>query len=389
MLCCSMMQGCRGAKIEPLETVVIPTHLALRWDLFPHRISFMELLFIPSEDGEGGTIEARCDGGSFGAIDTPKVRYGLTVWRSSRLLSVPGSVVIVIPPESEANGEPFSASATVSVHSKKLLRTHALAAYIRGFQITTDVYDTPPSFENEIPYDPSEGYTTGGIGIALEAPERDGDEIRVSIRARNTLLPADRKDMNAAIPLATTWVRVDFIVVGALGRNARAVSAEKSYSSSFAEYGRNTVHPHAAEEEQLFPIQGDPGPDRALMGISAFDIWLNVEERHDPDCIVMQDEINSWDEPVSGPGRYVRELAAALSDQTYDPMKGEGTARLDLFISNSSMYKEIGNLCLGFWGRVTMLQFDDPDAESWPLEPYELELTAGESTTQKIVFDIL
>jgi len=192
--------------------------------------------------------------------------------------------------------------------------------------------------------------------------------------------------MNNAIPQATTWLRVDVLLVGGFGPDAAASAGETSYFISSPDYGAATVHEHAPQAEQQVTIAGTAGPNRALFGFRAIDYWLNQDGRHDPSCVVIQNEVNEWDEPISGPGRYVRELSARLWDSTYNPTTGEGQINADLMLSNSSTALEIGNICLGVRAEVVMLQIDDNDATAYVHEPTELRMMADEPGSTEVEF---
>lgn len=377
-----------------MTTVPIPSEIESRWDLVPHRLSLLGVTFEAHPEGTGGTVTGQAAGGAFGALDTPWVRYGLSVWRSRRLASEEASVEIEIPPGAEDDGEPFAASTELTLPAGTLAGAGAVAALIRGFRLSTDQYDEPPPFESDpdLPYAASEGYTSQGLGLWLGPPELDGDEVRLVVRARNSLGPADRADMNAAIPRATTWVRVDLLLVGAFGE-AVATRGETEYDISDPDFGlHEDGHEHAPEEEQRVAIEGVPGPAEALFGLSGLDFWLNVEGRHDPACVVVQDEVNYWGEEVSGPGRYVQVISARLHRWSYVSGSGAGEVLADLMFSNSStlaatgMDTEVGNLCLRARAEVTMLQFDDPEAELSRPDPVDLRLPIGEPASREVAF---
>jgi hypothetical protein len=370
--------GCGEGEHGRREPVVVATELKLRWDILPHRISLFDLK-LTEMPGSRMALYAVCDGGEFGLIDVPRVRYAMTTATSSHLVAKQGSASIEIPPGSEVEGEPFSSEATVTLEAGELERAGAMAVFLRGFRISTDEYSEPPGFETDpdIAYDPARGYTSLGVGIRLDRPVVEEGQVEVGVRVRNSLGLSDREDMNDAIPLATTWMRVDFVVVGVVGVDGATSRGLVGYDLGFAEYGTRTDHPHAPPELQEVEVVGEPGLRNGLLGIAGFDIWANQEGRHDSTCQVVQDELNSEGEPVSGPGRYVRELSLRLWDRSYDSASGAGRAKADVYFSNSSEYKEVGNLCMRMEAEVTMLQLDDPAAEIRSHEPVEVELESG------------
>ena len=365
--------------------IPIMTGFQVSWDSLPHRISLLELTFESAPDGESGVVTGRNDGGPFGAIDNTTFDYDLEIWWSPLLAAQAGSVELAITPDAVD----FTTSQTISIPAAELVDATVLVAFLRGFWISTDEYDTPPPFQSDpvLRYDPADGYTTQGIGIALSQPTIDGDNITFEVQARNSLGVADREDMNAAIPQATTWVRVDFVVVGASGANASVTYGETAYTISEETYGQNTVHVHADAEQQRIELVGSSPSSSALFGITAVDYWLNIEGHHDPECEVITEELNYLGEPVSGPGRYVRELSARLNETDYDAATSTGETHLDLFLSNSSLVTEIGNLCLGLEGEVGMLQFDSSDPAPIFQETVTLSAPSSETVTQEVWFE--
>lgn len=374
MAAASIVVGCGSDSIQP---VIVAHDLGVGWGILSHRFSVIEL----TRDGD--TVAAQNDGGDWGAVDDALATYGYEVWRSERLAAVEGSITIAIPPGAEVDGEAFAAEATLELPAGGLAGATALVAFVRGWRLSTNDYATPPPFASDpdLPYDPAYGFTSQGLGIALGTPALAGDSVSVPVRVRNSLAPSDRADMNGAIPQATTWMRVDVTVVGARAAPAAVTRGAVEYTLSFPTYGEYTVQERAPAAAQEIALQG-AGGSRALFGVSAFDFWVNVPGRHDPACVVIQDEINSWGEMVSGPGRYVRSMDVRLWDTRHDA-SGAAAAKLDLFLSTSS-YKEEGNLCLAVRGEVAMLEFDDPDAVVEAPAPIALEFESGERATAAI-----
>ena len=353
----------------PREAAVVPLVTGIRaiWDAFPHRFSQYEIAFEPDGDGDGadgGTLTLQNDGGPWGAVDATTVEVDLEVWETRQLAVAYASVELEIPPGAEDDGVPYRVRGVATVDAGELAGADDRVAFIRGWRISTVDYTEPPAFQtdSELPYDPIDGFTTQGLGIALGAPVEADGRVEVAVTARNTLGLSDRADMNAAIPQATTWMRVDVVVVGVFGEGAAVTRAGTDYTLGSEEYGSATVYEPASLEEQRVELSGPGGAGRAVFGVTAFDFWVNVDGRHDPECVVIQDEINTWGEAVSGPGRYVREMVVRVGETEYDPASGAGAAHLELMLHNSSVAKEVGNICLGASGEVAMVQFDDAEA---------------------------
>ncbi len=380
--------GCAGGDPPPVVPVAVTHELTTRWEVLSHRISRLEITFEADADGLGGTLVAENAGGPFGAVDTADVRESFALYAGPALRALPLSVEVAIPAPGTTAPEAFVASANARAPAAALGGADTLVAWIRGYRVSTDEYDTPPPFATDplLPYAPSEGFTSQGLGIQLGAPAREGADVVVPVTVRNSLGPSDRGDMNAAIPQATSWVRVDLLVVGAVGRAATVTRADVSYTLSTPTYGMGTVQAHASDSAQTLTIAGMAGLASGLVGMSGFDFWINAPGHTDPGCIVVQDAVNAWGEPISGPGRYVTELSTRLADARYDASTGSATVRADLFASTTSTGPEIGNLCLGARSEVALLQVDD-DVSSRDVAPAELRLRGGRLTRSPMRFD--
>jgi hypothetical protein len=356
---------------EPPE-LIVPTGLELSWDIVPHRISVLELSFDPSSSPP--MVTAENDGGTWGGVDTPRLRVDTRPATHPGLAGYAGSTLLTISAEDAG-----TARTEVRVPAAELGSSAVAAAVLRGYRIDTDLYDTPPPFENDpdLPYDPADGFTTSGVGFSLTQPTRDGDDWLFTVAATNRLSPADRGDMNAAMPAATTWVRVDWLLLG--GANDVGVSEGRTdYFMSYPDYGKATEHPHAPAEAQIVSFEPMPGANPIAAGIAAFDIAVNVPDRIEAGCVVVQDEINSWGEEISGPGRYLTSVSAILADVTVDPATGEASGRLDMHFSNTSKALEVGNLCIHAEGTAVLLRSAEASG-GWPTpDTFIREFYAGE-----------
>ncbi|MCA9677054.1 MAG: hypothetical protein KC464_18650, partial [Myxococcales bacterium] len=358
-----------------------------RWDLLPHRLSRLEVTFRPDADGAGGAVVGQDDGGSFGAVDRAVARQAFTLYRGDALAQTALSVDLEIAPTGGTDPEAFVATGEARAAAGAVAGTAAQIAVLRGYRISTDEYATPPPFETDpdLPYLPGDGFTTQGLGLQLGEPRLDGDDVVVPVTARVSLAPSDRPDMNAAIPDARVWLRVDVLVIGAVGATGHAARGEVAYALSYPSYGMDTEHAHADAAAQAVTIAGAPGLAGGVVGLSGFDVWLNAPGHGDPTCVVVQDEINSWGEMVSGPGRYITELSARLADVSYDATSGGAAAHLDLMLSNTSTFREVGNECLALRGVASLLQVDG-EVEAVTVDPVEVEVSPGVTTARAIRF---
>lgn len=377
--------GC-GDNAGAPPAVVVTTELTNRWDLLPHRLSRLELT--TTGVGDELTAVGQNDGGTFGAVDRAVMRQAFTVHRSDALAAVPLSVELELAPTGGTDPEAFVVTGQARGTAGALAAAGARIAVLRGYRISTDEYAEPPPFQSdpELPYDPADGFTTQGVGLTLGEPTLDGGELVVPVSARVSLGPSDRGDMNAAIPQARVWVRVDLLVLGAPGVASEATRGSVAYTLSTATYGQDTVHPHADDAAQLVTLDGAPGLAGGVVGLSGFELWINAPGRFDPACVVVQDEINSWGEMISGPGRYVTELSTRLWDVGYDAAAGRAEARVDLYVSNRSTVYEEGNLCVGASADVSLLQLD-AEVERVDVAPIEVELAQDEVTEAPVTLD--
>lgn len=384
MLAGVSMLGCSSEPEAPASqprTVAVTTELGTRWEQLSHRLSLLELAFAADPDELGGTVRGQNEGGPFGAIDTAFARYAWTTHAGRSLRSGVASVEVEIPATGATDPEAFAASGEARLDGAQLDGAGALVAWIRGYRISTDEYVDAPSFA----YDPADGFTTQGVAILLGDPARDGGDVVVPVSVRNSLGPSDRADMNAAIPEASSWLRVDVVVVGAVGTPSAVSSAEVAYTLGAPDYGQGTVVPHAADDLQAVEVQGVPGLASGILGLKSFEIWLNAPGQIDSGCVVVQDPLNYQGEPVSGPGRYLTELSMRLWDVRYLQPEGRAEARVDVYFSNSSTLKEVGNVCLGLKGSVSLLQVDEA-IDSRQIPPREWELAPGGPSEQAVRF---
>ena len=368
-----------SCNTTPENTIILPSYFRLHWEDLPHRISQLEL----SADFEGPqtVLTTQNDGGDFGEFDSPSATYRYTTNVHGATEQLNGNVTLLVAPaENHSSPDAFFAETTVRVSAAELGSPNNVAALIRGFRIDTDLYESPPAFatKEELPYSPNLGFTTSGLGIWLTQPRLVGDQWEFVVQVRNRLGLGDRPDMNEAILEAFSWVRVDYSLIG----TPKAITierAEKAYKRSFQEFGANTVHPEPTQEEQLVEFSPLPGTHVVGYGLSGFDITVNVPGKYESaNCTPEHEELNAWGQPIGGPGRYVRTLTAGVHSVEHSTDTGKTNAQLKVHFSNSSILREIGNLCLGVKGVATLLRSELSSTQQYREKIHDLEYKSGE-----------
>jgi len=374
-------------------TVTVATELTSRWAKLPHRWSKLEIA--SRVEPAGLTLTGQNDGGPWGQIDSVTNLHSFVEYSAPGLVAAATSTTLSIAPVGPAKaGDPaaYTARGAVTLPAAAWTGATGLTAWISGFRLSTDEYAAPPPFAtaSENAYPPDQGYTTQGLGIALGTPAIDGDRVVVPVTVRNSLGLSDRVDMNAAIPQATTWIRVDVQVVGFNGAatqpTATVTRGTAAYVLNNPTYGTGTEHVRATGAQQKVVLTGQPTGTTgagALFGLSAFDVWVNAVGYSDPACKIIQSASAGAMEGVEGPGRYVTELSARLHSTVFEAATGRGEASVDLYFSNRSAFREEGNLCLAMRGEVAMLQVPVP-VQARPLGPFELPLDRGVRTSKTL-----
>ena len=367
-----LLLSAAGCSQTPVEAQ-IPTGMELGWKSLPHRIAATELTADLTQ--EAPSIRVQNNGGDFGAMDSTTAHYQTIAIAHPGLVVEEISVDFIIEPSSSELGEDSYLQTQLVSLPESFNGSDNVAIFIRGFRIDTNLYDAAPSFQEaeNLPYDPALGFTTSGFAIGSSDPTQTSDGWTVEAFARNRLALADREDMNAAIGEATTWVRADFLVIGLPG-DVSLSRADANYNLSYPEFGSQTQHPHADEPTQTITFPAQPQVPVLGFGIQSFQLDINVDGRTDPSCEVVSEEVNFWDQEISGPGRYLREFTAKL-DQVSPQEDGSVQALFDLHISNSSAMSEVGNICAGLSGRAILLQA--PDATEPTIVDRRIQFESG------------
>jgi hypothetical protein len=126
-----------------------------------------------------------------------------------------GAVDVVVGPDGVVNE-------SVTLEVPGIGRAANVTSAFAGFRISSD---TPQGSDYPADYDPALGYTTKGWGFAIGEPSVNGDTVTLTVTGQHRWAltndeadPANRSDMNGAIPYAQTEVSVYFTVIGFEGQ---------------------------------------------------------------------------------------------------------------------------------------------------------------------------
>lgn len=332
---------------------VIPTGVSLRWRNLNHRVSRwgFGVSEAPAADykcaseWEGATADFDFVGGTFtsgvAGVDPAYLRLEYTAvgartpatpaTESSAPLFLYGETTIDIGPEQTATRQ-----IDVDLSMTPLQGAAAVEVILGGLFLTTDV---PQSDDYPEDYDPAAGYTSRGIGVTLSIPAHEADHVTFDATVRFAHGPAERADMNAAIPFAQTRARVKYIVVGLPREPLRATVAyeQRTRINTFGSFAE-ACQPQEALTE--FSIDGEPAT-QGTAGLRSFVFNLFDGEEG---------------------GDYIREYAVSLAGVQYDPKSGDATGRLIGYMSNATPFVILHGATYTFEGEVSLLQWDSPIA---------------------------
>jgi|GEM_PF-1184369 len=213
----ALLLGCNGDKDSgDTDLHATPaTHRVLAgfnhtWFQLSHRISLSEVKL-----AEDGTITSGIIGGDFStgdvASDYVNFRVTQSVITSSDVYTGHGSVDVVVGPDGLL-------SETVSIDVPGISNASNVTAAFAGFRVSSDTAQGTDYPDN---YDPALGYTTKGFGFSIGEPTLSGDTVTLTISGEKRWAPtnddadpADRSDMNGAVPFAQSEVSVYFTVIG-------------------------------------------------------------------------------------------------------------------------------------------------------------------------------
>ena len=290
---CHLTMGCSGSKDSGDDGV--GTHHVLAgfnhtWDFLSHRVSLTELAI-----AEDGTITSGIIGGDFStgdvASDFVHVRVTQSRITGSGVFVGHGQLDVTVGPDGR-----FSETVTLDVPGISSV-SNATAA-LAGFRISTDTAQ-PADYPSD--YDPALGYTTKGWGFTVGEPTLSGDTASLTVSGikrwaptDNDADPADRSDMNGAIPHAQTELSIHYTVIGFDG------SLTTGSGTASVDY------PNGNYSEQPPLTQSDLGLNLETAG-AGFPIIQSYD-------LLLEDQVSDeW-------GDYIRSYGVELFDG--DPLQG-------------------------------------------------------------------
>lgn len=317
-----------GCGAGPAAPEILLSGWTYEWEELSHRISLLDVGV-----GEDGALALGLVGGdwSTGATwaDTPTYRVRLQRVTSPDLHVRRGSVTLSVGPEGVATG-------VAEVDGAGLEELEATAV-LNGFAIVTDVPQGP---DYPADYDPAHGYTSNGFGFALGEVERDGGVLRVPVAATVRWGPLDRDDMNAAMAVAFTEVRVDVaLIAGPYTAETLPLAAESDPPHEVRSYSEQPV--------MALDARFAGGAPEGLVGWRSFDLQLNLKGED------------------AGRGDYLRAFGVELAPVSAERggFEGEVTATM----STSSLL-ELTDPYAGFVGELVRIGADELVSEHWLVE---------------------
>jgi hypothetical protein len=324
---------------------VVTSGLGLAWKWLNHRISLWQVApnwnDCPTEYFNGAELQAGYVGGNWStgqtATDAPAVEYryfAVDGEGSAAFCSVEVELYIQTPAD-YAEG-----TVEIALDQCGLEGYDDYAAFINGLLFATDIEQLDPDYPTN--YDPALGYTSRGIGAAVEKVEVREDSAKITVSARFELGPADRGDMNEAIEHARTKATVTLLLVGL--REAAVTTVERGYELTYDPPRPlfQQKYDHATPEQRRVKIEGDPGFSTAFLGVEGFNLALfgSVEK-----------------------GDYIRELSVQAELLSYDTATGAAVVDLDGYASNASLLTyEI--METDFEARLALVQLPGGKAEA-------------------------
>lgn len=301
-----------------------------RWDTLGHRISYLEVEANP----EGGATMGHVGGDwSTGETFTDAPLYRV---RMSRVISpswvvVQGETELTVGPKGEL-------SVTEQVDDAALAAQPEHVVLLRGFAMDT-VVEQSDDYPADV-YDPAYGYTSRGFAFSAENVHATAQGVVFDLDAVIRWAPQDRDDMNAAVPYATTGVRVAWTAIGFEGE-----AAHQDFSASAIWPHTPPYSPQPPFGEEDLPLSLSSGTPAGVIGLSAFDLRVDAQDG-------------------SNEGDYLRSYGVELIPTEERADGFEGYARAE--ITNSSLI-EAAAISSVVSGTATWVGLADGSTEVEPL----------------------
>ena len=220
----------------------------------------------------------------------------------------------------------------------------AIAVVLDGLDITTDV---PQPIEYPGDYDPRDGYSTRGIGASITGVRREGDDLRFDVGGRFELGTRDRPEMNRALRVAHTRLRVHFAVIALPAEPPRASVSYRERHRGRGSSERAVCRPDPSVTS--LELEGAP-LSRAAPALASFSLRLF------PDAAPAGDD--------------VRELSMRIGHFDYDPASGRASMRVEGYAANDGPPPPALPMDYEAAAEVVLLQWEGTD------ESAELSLVA-------------
>ena len=347
--------GCSDETEESHSYALLVTGVEQQWKLLPHRLSLSEVRLTPPAGAAGWVMTHQNNGGPFGAIDSSSATLDHALLHGAGVRVVHGSVKLQVPAGKSQHQQQVTLQEDPQPPDDQVA-----VPLLRGFRFSSNDYATAPSWASSR-YDPAKGFTTAGLGMRLTGVARGGGVTSFLVTVTSKLAACDRHDapnnddMNGVVPLASSWITVDYSVIYLPAD--RVTAGSLSYFLNYSQYATDGVHMTGpAEARRTLTLKGQPGPAAAVAALQGFDFLSNDAKDKDPACVVKQAA------KVKGPGRYIRTIRARARLASYDAATGGGEVVLDLLISNDApdgfKAMEAGSMCVRARGEAVLLQLD-------------------------------
>lgn len=323
-------------RSEPPARFGVPQQLGLGWAEVNHRIARWRVGLRGEEPQRTPeAVEAAFVGGTFStgerAEDEAILRFGWRRVETRRLGVARRRVEATLGPDGIAEGE-----RTWSRTELGLSGWPRVVALVRG--VSFDTTDAEPAPNG---YDPAHGWTSRGLGAAVEVVADAGGEVTLSWRLRFEPGTAhDREKLNGALSSAEVAGRLEVLLVGLADTPTRAGATSFSLEGPPPEFGEDRGPEPAPEEARRIPLDGASGGPAGFAGLSAFDLELTprTDCEGDGDCPAGETcgSEASCTRAQGPPGYYVRELGVGVEREGYDPETGRATFLVDGDASNAS-----------------------------------------------------